>query len=869
MYYFNEEGKVGKLLALLAMAMLLVGGHISAGEVQISTINDLVNNSAWDGTNLTLPPNANGYRITGDITTMWNAGGWKHGNVVLDAAGTSLFINDLSNADNVELGSINNDDFILGDGDLYAVGGKDNGGLMRSAINMERFVTLAGKSGNVSAISGEDRGVAIQVRQFIHAGSGTVLAQGGYLSGIYAFDRFETQGNSGDVVAKGAGGFGITVAVGDFLHAGTGKVSAHGATALDSQGLAMFGISVGGNFETSGLAGDVYSEGNLADGMLVAGSFEHRGSGEVVAIGKSGQKINGIDYWGNGIFTAQDFNAYTGSGKVTARGGADDLGWGIYANSAMYIDTGLELSRDGKAESVFVSGTQGIDNVGLTFGANSVLMPVVDFTKSDDLASGLIHLSDGTIKIEDGASLAPILTNTASIANGEERKIRFMEAGNQVTPTAADAKIDGEFTTLVKPTLTFEYELEAVKEKNDAGYDKTYYLKFGRTNTPGGVVTENGYCSDNTRALLNAMEVGLAGLSTPEAAALNLLYDNFAGFTDAAELARYATQLSLTSTPQQFTRLTAFSMRQTDSAQYNLLGNVSDFRRAYFAAVNANSVQPQNWTLWFDPLYHASWSHKAITCGFSKTDEKYGGASLGAAKVIGNLTLGGSAYYLRGMVDASGYDADSDTFGFMLTGRYDFLSNGNTVVPWLQAYAGYGYHDYDQKRRDFNGGWHKSSPDSDVFRAGLSAGIDVAAGANFLISPRIGVDYSFIDQGSYREGNANNLGLRVKAKDYNSFRPYLGIELEGRVTDKFSLTGRAVYRYEAGDRRARLSYNYISAPNVAAKFRGEAVDRSSGSVGIGTKYRISDRASLGANYDLWLEDHYVGHQFGLSFNLDF
>lgn len=652
-------------------------------------------------------------------------------------------------------------------------------------------------------------------------------------------------GTSGVVIGRGGSGSnGIEVqsygAIGGgvFTHAGSGTV-----TALSSRGSGA-GI-MADVFRTVGAHGDVKAVGPTGTGQvaLFVDDLFHEGSGMIEAIG------------GGDIFDPANPSLITERGM-----------YGITVTGGLTVNGVLKMEQQGVVSSINVGGIDSTNftlmATSVTIGAGATLIPVIDLARTQTMFDEA-HLStgNGNVEIAAGAAVKPEIRNLASLAVGEEREYQFISTGNGV--------INGTLTLDADPSLILDYSLTADKSSGD----KQYLLRFGAKTTPGQII--NGYCSDNTQRLIAAMGVGLAGRTGSEAAALNALYDPFANMGTVADMAKYATSISLTSTPQQYSRVAAYNLRQTDSVQYGLFNNINNMVKTYGRAVhdaaNARGNQPQNWLMWVDPVYNQSWRHGAITCGFSKSDEKYGGASLGAGKVLGAFSLGASAYYLRGKIDSTGHDMDTDAYGAMAAARYDFLSPGGSspLVPWLQANLGYSYNDYDQSRRDFVGNWQNSSPDAHLLRAGLAFGLDYVFAGSFVVSPRVGAEYTHIDYKRYSEHNHGSLGLNVSPENHNSFRPFVGLDVEGKINDSFSLTGRAVYRYEAADKRMKMDYNYVSVPTVAARFAGEDVMRSTGVVGVGARYQINERAAVGANYDIWLEDHYVGHQFGLNLTVAF
>ncbi len=310
-------------------------------------------------------------------------------------------------------------------------------------------------------------------------------------------------------------------------------------------------------------------------------------------------------------------------------------------------------------------------------------------------------------------------------------------------------------------------------------------------------------------------------------------------------------------TPHAVVRAPAIALRRSDALSASL-------------SANLRSV-PERLHTWVNPIYSQSSRLTARNCAFDSGKEKYGGVIVGIGRMVGDsVALAGEFGYLYGKYDTSGSREQSDSFGIMLGTRVGQLQNtGAYFNPWLEMQIGGVYGNASQKRRDYFGGWQRSSPDTALFRTGLHVGNDFQWGENALLTPRIGADFAFVKRDSYREQGTAPLRLNVSGQTFRSFRPAIGLDVAVRATPRLTINGQAHFRYETAGKLSTLRTEYIVAPSFAFVTCNDNRSRASATLGGSMRYQATERASLGAGYDLVLEHGYVGHRISGSVAVDF
>ena len=258
--------------------------------------------------------------------------------------------------------------------------------------------------------------------------------------------------------------------------------------------------------------------------------------------------------------------------------------------------------------------------------------------------------------------------------------------------------------------------------------------------------------------------------------------------------------------------------------------------------------------LWLQPF--ASWGEQRGGRGYNDLDEKYRGASLGLAWDSGPLVFSLSGHYVGAELDASGYEAEADALGLTLGLGRQFRVN-DSFAPWAELRLGWTAYELDQQRRDHGGDQVYSSPDVNVYSAGLLADNDFTFGS-VTLTPHLALDYAHLDMDAYAE-RGGNYALRVDPKDYQSLRGTAGLAAAWQATEALALKGLAAWHLEMKDKRGELRTSAVTLPSLDLTTRGEDLDRSSGTLGAGFLWQPGRNVSVGMDYDFAFGERYSGH----------
>lgn len=615
-------------------------------------------------------------------------------------------------------------------------------------------------------------------------------------------------------------------------------------------------VSIGAN-ETGGPL--LYAGVWLADG-----DFNMFG-GELVAKGANGY----------GLYVDNDFTFTGGSVDADVENGR-----GIHIENGEYMQRGgtlwLSSTADQNSYAVFVAGNGGSSGppTGLgyaNFQAGAEVRPRLNLSKGEaalDTDAGHFYVQQGEIKIDPAASLNPWVDYSLGLARGEKTQnaMKFL--------TAENGPITGRFADPLD-TLTLRYIYD---DRGVSGSEKYHSLAVERK-----LWASEALASRNA-PVARALEANRAWLL----AADNLDHPLNTAYT-LLDLSRSNSEISKKArglTPWGATGLGRQAVARMDMAQMALSGVLRPesglrppAREPDDAQLQA-SESPESfvtasgpaplWRAWATQLArYDTYDAKSSVAG--DTDGWSAGATGGFARTFENGTFALGLHFIHGRQTGSGYEAESDTFGIMAGFRTTPLLSG-AFRPWAELIAGYAYSDIEQRRDDIFGDRHDSDLDQHTVRFAINLGQDIGLTESLRVTPIVGFDYTFARQDDFNESaygkEAEKMNLAVGSESMNSYRPKIGGEIEYALSEAFSFTGHAFYRYELGDRNVDLSSRYIGTP-IRFTAKGEKYDRSSGNFGAGLVWELAETANVGMLYDLTVGDHYQGHQLDLTFRYAF
>lgn len=614
----------------------------------------------------------------------------------------------------------------------------------------------------------------------------------------------------------------------------------------------------------------------------------------------------GYGYWLTDS-TGQQYRTFSNQGLIFATGGDRDTnaygGLGMYMqsnllnqgfiygsgstvprNGTIYTGDGTGLYVDGtlvnqgtlafEGYNGIIVGNSEAQTTALTLQAGSALMPILSLDNevngNAEITPGRIY-AFGNIQIEPGARLQPVVSMALPNVGDTLESVVFMGASG--------GHIEGEFEL---PDATIEYSTN--KETNESGIN-VMQLNAIRRYFPSQLASEHNSASLAAFAqniatdpkLLEQIETlnDLDELTPQQLDMLNAYYNWSAlhleldSQFDRADIGNKADEMARTSTPQASSQLFNMGVRQMRAAATTFSQQLQAANNLPLAPVQnaaAGEADYNSFLTWVKPFHHTG-RQDASSNAYTDLNQHFSGISFGGAANLGQLTLGLGVHYIHGKMDGGGYDAKSNSIGFMLgLGRHFAVSDN--FNPWLEAHGGYTYQDIDQNRNDYYGGYHSSSPDADLFNLGLMANNDFKVTECLTLTPRIGLDYTRINMDSYQE-NGGPTALAVDPDDFDSLVANVGLKAGWQVSQGVELEGRAYYYYEFMDTDTDLNSRVPALPGHGFVAKGQDLNGHTAQVGLGINLSPTEDFSFGLGYDLWLADDYVGHQVEASFKLRF
>jgi Autotransporter beta-domain. len=563
-------------------------------------------------------------------------------------------------------------------------------------------------------------------------------------------------------------------------------------------------------------------------------------STQVVATGGNGAGAHGLDA----------LSIQQNGGLIIATGGAvqnNAYGVNIRTGGSASIGGQLRLERPGSAASMHLAGGSN-----LALGENSLLVPVVDIARIDSsplTASGLIS-GDGSVDIPGGAAVSPYFIDTRNLLKSRAIiEIPFIEL-------TGSGRIDGEFDH-IQSGYFLEYTIDKLS-------DQEYAINVVRNHE---IIEEVPYLEcNNSRGLITLMDNVLN--QQPANRLASNVWTGLDNSQSEEDWRRRAAHVGKTMAPLSYTKLTQSLVRVADLTRYDFsrqLDNLAGCGRAAARSEGALANMPVDptmlWQVWASPLYQQSSHFRPVCYEFDDVKEKFYGGAFGFGRNLGNIALGAAYHYVHGKYNSDYTDIKTDNHGFTVGAEiHDLLPTDGWINPWLSVMLGHTWSDIDLDSRSYDYLARSADPDARTFTAEAEIGNRFQLLSNLSLSPKIGVEYSHVSQGGYTDRTSSVYGISVRKGAYDSLKPKIGFDVYLQVTDRLSLGASAHYRYETMDKRSSFFTEAVNLPDIRFVAEGENLHRSSGRFGLGTMYRINDRAAVQINYDLSISEKYMAHQ---------
>lgn len=493
----------------------------------------------------------------------------------------------------------------------------------------------------------------------------------------------------------------------------------------------------------------------------------------------------------------------------------------------------------------------------LTFEPGSVIKTTIagdGDTGARDLVklhnAGFLRVIDGAEVTLDSVTVAPDISTYSAISNNA--RYIFLTTDNGVTVKNVTATNTGLYT----------WRVLRGDDATLGGDAKDVYLIARKSTFLDDLVEslpkDGGIARRNVASVASVMN-GLANSDNVAAQAVNTQLSDLASSTPAA------VQSALKSMAPDVTGGAAQATTSAATAVSNVISSRSDAIRLAMTDGQtgiATGDALRGLGVWVQPFgFHAV---QGMRKGIDGYDVNSGGLAAGIDTLVTDRVRAGLALsYGRtgvdGRNDASGNSTDIDSYQATLYGSYQ-------GSPWyVDAQIGYGYNQYDGKRRAIVGTINemaKGDFDGKQFSAKLGGGYPIAAG-RFTVTPNASLSYIYLDQDSYSESNAPILGLNVSSYSTHSLKSGLGSKLsttfdvsDGKLTPEVSGTWQHEFHDTAPTTAAQFAFGGSSFRSQGAKQEADAAV-----LGVGLTY-TKGPYSISAQYDAELKSGYVG-QTGL------
>ena len=510
-----------------------------------------------------------------------------------------------------------------------------------------------------------------------------------------------------------------------------------------------------------------------------------------------------------------------------------DLGAGadVLTLSGGSTFTGALTDSDGLASLSITGGStltqtaSSAINVGSALvDSTSVFQPTLDGATGQ--ASTLV--STGDITFEDGATIAPLLSNVIS---AQSNSFEIVNAGGNLN-------IGGDLASLASLQSPFLY------------------------NTTFGLDPNNSNALVVTLELRSPTELGLDSVqaasfnSAFEALQSNTQLANaFVNITDGTEFNQALNQLL----PEFASASRQFVVANVDGAVGAVGTHLDNMRRSQD---KPGGVWLQEFTYFADRDL-AGLSEQYRGYGFGVT----GGmdTAFGPFHTVG-VNLGFASTEIE---DVVGFDDPMDVLTVQLGAYAGFASGGLGV----EAYGGIGYNDFEQRRvisiGDFQdtaqGDWAGTHTN-----ASIRAGYDLDIGKRFWVRPAVSVDYLRLTEESYQETGATGLALDVAKRTSElggaTAMINVGARLDGQRT-WLRPSVRFGYRNEFINDGVLTDYGFVGLTQ-RSQLESSVFPRDGFllgfSVGAGSKY-----SSFSFDFDSDIRDGFIRHTGRLIVRLIF
>ncbi len=519
-------------------------------------------------------------------------------------------------------------------------------------------------------------------------------------------------------------------------------------------------------------------------------------------------------------------NAGTLTGDLDLGTGADSLtlsGGSVFSGELRDSD-GLSSIMVSEASTLSQTAPTPINVGTATFADTSVFQPTLDGATGD--VSTLI--ATGDITFADGATIAPLINNVIA---SQSQTYEVVNAGGTLN-------IEGDIASLASLQSPFMY------------------------NTNFGLDPNNANALVVTLDLRSPSELGLDAV---QAASFNSAFDAlqnntslanaFVNITDGTEFNQALNQLL----PEFSAAARQFVVANVDGA-VGAVGSHLD---------NARRSQDKPGGVWLQEFtYFADRS----LAGLSEQYRGYGfGITGGIDTAVGPFhTVGVNLGFASTEIeDVVGFDEPMDVLTVQL-GGYAGFSAGDLGV---EAYAGAGYNDFEQRRVISVGSFQDRATGDwkgTHYNASLRAGYDLEISKKFWARPAVSVDYLRLTEDAYQEDGALGIALDVDKRTSELGGATAMINLGARFDGNRTWLRPAIrfgYRNEFKNDGVLTNYGFVGLTE-RSQLEGTEFPKDGFllgfSIGAGSKF-----SSFAFDFDSDIRDGFIRHTGRLVVRLIF
>lgn len=243
------------------------------------------------------------------------------------------------------------------------------------------------------------------------------------------------------------------------------------------------------------------------------------------------------------------------------------------------------------------------------------------------------------------------------------------------------------------------------------------------------------------------------------------------------------------------------------------------------------------------------------------------------AAVNDRVNAGVAVSWANTAVDSEGLEQnkmDIDSYRFTLYSAY------NADDYYVDGQIAYSANQYDNKRNIIIGTYNsvaKSSHDGDQYSLRFRGGYPMAFDNGVYVTPRAGLEYTYLSEEDYKEKGAGNAGLAVRTDDVEVLLLKVGAKVLYPIVTESETTWIPEFSMDIihdfiGD-EVELDSNFLGAAAAAFVTQGANVEQTGVATGLRVRTFNQSNYSFSAGYDYLYKKDYASHSLNATVRYDF